>query len=637
VSEHSLDLIAIGRASVDLYGQQLGGRLEDMTSFSKAVGGCAANIAIGAARLGLRSALITRVGDEAMGRFVVEQLEREGVATSGVATDLRRLTALVLLGVTDERTFPLIFYRENCADAALCEDDIDEALVRSARAVLVTGTHFSRPTTAAAQHKAVRIAKAAHSRVALDVDYRPNLWGLAGHDAGDQRYLRSTAVTQALAAVLPLCDLIVGTEDELHIAAGAEDTLEALRLIRSQSDATIVCKRGPMGCLVFDAAIPARLDDGIGGDGFAVEVYNVLGAGDAFMAGFLRGWLYAEPLHTCCAYANASGAIAVSRLLCSPEYPSWTELQHFLKHGSTERALRKDPVLSHLHWASTRRPAPKSVMAFAIDHRAQLEAIADAAGAARARISEFKLLSVRAAVAVANGEPGFGMLLDATYGREALALAARQGLWLARPVERPGSRPLDFEGLHSLGAQLVEWPVHHTVKCLCFYHPDDPQEMRIRQERELLRVFDATRAVGRELMLEIIAARNGPLEPDTLARTLSRLYSLGIKPDWWKLEPQASRDAWTAIGSVVSANDPYCRGIVLLGFDSPLNELLETISIAASCAQVHGFAVGRTIFGEVAQRWFSSQLSDETAVQEMAARFALLVNAWRAVYGANTA
>jgi 5-dehydro-2-deoxygluconokinase len=276
-------------------------------------------------------------------------------------------------------------------------------------------------------------------------------------------------------------------------------------------------------------------------------------------------------------------------------------------------------------------------MAFAIDHRAQLEAIADAAGAARARISEFKLLSVRAAVAVANGEPGFGMLLDATYGREALALAARQGLWLARPVERPGSRPLDFEGLHSLGAQLVEWPVHHTVKCLCFYHPDDPQEMRIRQERELLRVFDATRAVGRELMLEIIAARNGPLEPDTLARTLSRLYSLGIKPDWWKLEPQASRDAWTAIGSVVSANDPYCRGIVLLGFDSPLNELLETISIAASCAQVHGFAVGRTIFGEVAQRWFSSQLSDETAVQEMAARFALLVNAWRAVYGANTA
>lgn len=632
MTEHSLDVIAIGRASVDLYGQQLGGRLEDMASFKKAVGGCAANIAIGVARLGLRSALITRVGDEAMGRFVVEQLEREGVATSGVATDPRRLTALVLLGVTDERTFPLIFYRENCADGALCEDDIDETFVRSARAVLVTGTHFSQPTTAAAQHKAVRIAKAARNRVVLDVDYRPNLWGLAGHDTGDQRYVRSSAVTRALADVLPLCDLIVGTEEELHIASGSEDTLDALHLIRAQSNATIVCKRGPMGCLVFYGAIGVRLEEGVRGDGFPVDVYNVLGAGDAFMAGFLRGWLQDEPLQTCCTYANASGAFAVSRLLCSPEYPTWTELQHFLQHGSTERALRKDAVLSHLHWASTRRPAAKSIMAFAIDHRAQLESMADSAGSPHTRIAEFKLLAVQAAVLVANGESGYGMLLDGTYGREALSLAARQGLWLARPVERPGSRPMDFEGLHSLGAQLVEWPVHQTVKCLCFYHPDDPEEFRIRQERELLRVFDASRTVGRELMVEIIAARNGPLGPDTLARTLSRLYSLGIKPDWWKLEPQASRDAWAAIGKVISANDPYCRGIVLLGFDSPLNELVKTFPIAASCTQVHGFAVGRTIFGEAAQCWFSGQMSDEAAVKEMASRFAHLVDAWREAY-----
>ena len=637
MSEHSLDVIAIGRASVDLYGQQLGGRLEDMVSFSKAVGGCAANIAIGAARLGLRSALITRVGDEAMGRFVVEQLQREGVASSGVTRDPRRLTALVLLGVTGEGTFPLIFYRENCADGALCEDDIDEALVRSARAVVVTGTHFSQPTTAAAQHKAVGIAKEARNRVVLDVDYRPNLWGLAGHDAGDQRYMRSSAVTQALADVLPLCDLIVGTEEELHIAAGAEDTLDALRLIRAQSHATIVCKQGPVGCLVFDGAIGSRLDDGIRGDGYPVEVYNVLGAGDAFMAGFLRGWLRAEPLETCCAYANASGAFAVSRLLCSAEYPTWTELQHFLQHGSTERALRRDAVLSHLHWAGTRRPAPKSIMAFAVDHRAHLEALADDAGAPRARIPEFMLLCVRAAVSIANGEPGFGMLLDGTYGLEALSLAARQGLWLARPVERAGSWPLDFEGLHSLGAQLVEWPVHQTVKCLCFYHPDDPQEIRVGQERELLRVFDASRAVGRELMIEIIAARNGPLGPDTIARTLSRLSSLGIKPDWWKLEPQASGEAWAAIGKVISAHDPHCRGIVLSGFDSPLSDLVTTFPIAASSGQVHGFAVGGTIFGEAARRWLVGELSDESAVREMAARFAPLVKAWRAAYRANTA
>src|SRR5450432_3146794 len=290
-----------------------------MVTFRKAVGGCAANIAIGAARLGLRAALVTRVGDEAMGRFVVEQLAREGVATGGVGIDPHRLTALVLLGVSDERTFPLIFYRENCADGALCEDDIDDAFVRSSRAVVVTGTHFASAATAAAQYKAIRIAKAARNRVVLDIDYRPNLWGVAGHDAGDRRYLRSSAVTQALAEVLPWCDLIVGTEEELHIAAGTEDTLGALRFIRARSDATIVCKQGPMGCRVFDGPIGTRLDDGIRGEGFAVEIYNVLGAGDACMAGFLRGWLHAEPLETCCALANACGALAVARLLCSPE------------------------------------------------------------------------------------------------------------------------------------------------------------------------------------------------------------------------------------------------------------------------------------------------------------------------------
>jgi 5-dehydro-2-deoxygluconokinase len=619
VNEHSLDLIAVGRASVDLYGQQIGGRLEDMVSFRKAVGGCAANIAIGAARLGVRSALITRVGNEAMGRFVVEQLQREGVATGGVATDPRRLTALVLLGVSGEHTFPLIFYRENCADGALCEEDIDEGFMRSARAVLVTGTHFSQPTTAAAQRKAVRIAKAARNRVVLDIDYRPNLWGLAGHDAGDQRYIRSSAVTQALADILPLCDLIVGTEEELHIAAGTEDTLDALRLIRATSDATIVCKRGPMGCLVFDGAIGARLDDGIRGDGFAVEVYNVLGAGDAFMAGFLRGWLQGEPLQTCCTYANACGAFAVSRLLCSPEYPSWTELQHFLQHGSVERALRKDPVLEHLHWVGTRRPAPKSLMAIAIDDGVHLEAMADAAGAPRERISEFMLLAVQAAVSVADGEPGFGMLLDGIHGKEALAAAARHGLWLARAVERPGLQ----ESL------LLEWPIHQTVKFLYSWGSDDPEELRLRQERELSRVFAAARSVGRELMVEI--------KSGTPATTLSRLYSLGIKPDRWQLEPQATRDAWDSIGRIVGANDPHCRGIILRGGDCAPDELLRAIPIAAGCSQVHGLAAGSTLYGEPAQRWFGGRLSDESAVQEMAAGFARLVNAWRAAYPAERA
>jgi 5-dehydro-2-deoxygluconokinase len=123
---------------------------------------------------------------------------------------------------------------------------------------------------------------------------------------------------------------------------------------------------------------------------------------------------------------------------------TYPELRHFLKHGSPHRALRHDETLNHIHWATTRRAQPDSLMALAIDHRVQLEKIADDAKAPRARISAFKRLAVDAAAKVAAGRPGFGMLLDGKYGREALFRAADHGFWIGRPVEDPGARPLDF-------------------------------------------------------------------------------------------------------------------------------------------------------------------------------------------------
>ncbi len=628
MTEPTLDVITIGRSSVDLYGQQIGGRLEDMGSFSKAVGGCPTNIAIGTARLGLKSGVITRVGDEHMGRFIREQLQREGVDVQGVHTDPERLTALVILGVRNDHSFPLIFYRDNCADAALDESDIDEAFIAAAAAIVVTGTHFARTNTAAAQSKAIRIAKAHGRKVIFDVDFRPNLWGLAGHGAGESRYVRSDSVTKHLAPYLAQCDLIVGTEEELHAAGGSEDTLQTIRNIRAVSAATIVCKRGPMGCVVFPGAIPDSIEDGIRGPGFPVEVYNVLGAGDAFMSGFLRGWLRGETLETCCTFANACGAFAVSRLLCSPESPTWTELQYFLKHGSKHRALRHDEDINHIHWATTRRAQAGTVMALAIDHRAQLEAIATAEGAPAARINEFKLLAVQAAERVAQGKPGFGMLLDGIYGREALFRADADGFWIARPVEQPGSRPLEFENMADLGSHLQEWPVTHTVKCLCFYHPDDDAALRAAQERTLLRLADACRTVGRELLVEIIAGKHGRLEDDTVAIVLERLYALGIKPDWWKLEAQSAA-AWAKIAAVIEKRDPFCRGVVMLGLEAPAADLAAAFKLAAACPVVKGFAVGRTIFAQPAADWLGGRIGDEAAIQAMAGNFAELVAAWQ--------
>ena len=455
----TLDVICIGRSSVDLYGQQVGGRLEEMASFAKYVGGCPTNISVGTARLGLKPGLITAVGDEHMGRFIKEQVVAEGVDIRGVKTDPARLTALVILGIRDEHTFPLIFYRDNCADSALTEDDVEEAYIASAGAVVVSGTHFSRPNLDAMSKKAMRLARQHGGRVIFDIDYRPVLWGLTGHGLGEERFVADASVSAHLQTILPGCDVIVGTEEEIHIAGGTTDTLAACRTIRELApEALIVVKRGPMGCTVFDRAVPDDLEQGIKGPGFPIEVFNILGAGDAFMSGFLRGYLRDEPIEDCCKYANACGAFAVSRHGCAPAVPSWTELQFFLTHGSTTKALRKDARLEQIHWSTTRTRAWPQVLAMAFDHRAQLEEMADTAGITRDHIPYFKQLCLKAARQAAAGRADFGILLDGRLGQAALDDATGDGIWIGRPIELPGAIPLRFEGGADVGCSLREWP-----------------------------------------------------------------------------------------------------------------------------------------------------------------------------------
>src|SRR6202521_245274 len=436
-TDSTLDLIAVGRSSVDLYGEQLGGRLEDMGSFAKYLGGSPANTAVAAARLGLKAGLLTRVGADHMGRFIREQLVREGVDVHGVLSDSQRLTALVILGIRDRETFPLIFYRENCADMALCEQDLDDTWLAKARAVLINGTHLSTPGVLAASVGAARHVKAAGGRVVFDVDYRPVLWGLAARDLGENRFVAHEGVTQRLQNVLALCDLVVGTEEESRILGGAEDMVAALKNVRARTPATIVLKRGAHGCVVFPGRVPDNLEEGVVAPGFRVEVYNVLGAGDAFMGGYLCGWLRDEPIEQCCRLANACGAIGVSRHGRAPAMPTWPELQHFLAAREHRFRLREDAQLAHVHWATTRVRTYEDLWVLAIDHRNQFEELAAQVGADRELIPRFKMLGLRAVDSVAQGDTRFGILLDGRYGFDALAQAANHSYWIGRSIEVP--------------------------------------------------------------------------------------------------------------------------------------------------------------------------------------------------------
>jgi 5-dehydro-2-deoxygluconokinase len=354
----------------------------------------------------------------------------------------------------------------------------------------------------------------------------------------------------------------------------------------------------------------------------------VLGAGDGFMSGLLKGWLDDEDWPTTLKYANACGALAVSRHGCAPAYPSWQELNFLLERGVCNPALRHDRELEQIHWSTNRKGDWPVMRVFAFDHRMQMEALADELGAGHERIGIFKQLCLDAALKVAAGRGGYGILCDGRLGQEALYRAAGQGLWIGRPVEVPGSRPLELEIGPDLGSDLAEWPAEHVVKVLCFYHPEDDEATKRAQEGTVIRLADAARANGLEFLLEIIPSRVGPVGDDTTARVIQRFYDVGVFPDWWKLEPMTSPPAWALACAAIERNDPHTRGIVVLGLEAELTDLRASFAQAARFDLVKGFAVGRSIFAAPARKWLSGAIGDAEAVEEMAGIYAELCAAW---------
>ena len=628
-----LDVACLGRLAVDLYAQQIGCSLEAASSFAKYLGGSSANIAFGTARLGLRSAMVSRVGNEQNGRFLLDTLRREGCDVSQVQVDDQRLTGMVLLGIKDQDTFPLLFARENCADMALDADAISEDFLARCRSLVITGTHLSTPTVLAASRRALEIAQRHGLVRVLDIDYRPVLWGLAAKGDGETRYVGSDTVSRHLQAQLGSFELIIGTEEEWLIAGGVPDDLMAsLRCVRGHTQAVLVVKRGPLGCSVLEGDVPAALDDALTMLGERIEVLNVLGAGDAFASGLLSGLLRGKTWAESAAIANACGAIVVSRHGCAPAMPTPAELDHWFS-GHRHPQPDQDPHLAHLHRVTAARPQWPELFVLAYDHRAQFEDLARQAGADGARLPGLKQL-LNAVVADVERDPGcegrMGVLIDGRIGEAALHDATGRGWWLGRPIERPGSRPLRFDGTHSLATQLVHWPREQVVKCLVFYHPDDAAALRAEQDEWLQQVWEATRASGHELLLEVIPPKDMLAPGDTgeaVLRAIRHFYDIGLKPEWWKVGTMAARH-WDALDALVRERDQYCRGAVILGLSQPVEQLIAGFA-EARAPLVKGFMIGRTVWAGPSLAWLKGEIDDAGLQAQVAANFRRLIAGWR--------
>ena len=315
------DVLAIGRSSIDLYAHEIGRPIADVRSFDAYVGGCPTNVSVGTRRLGLRSALLTAVGDDQVGDFVTAFLDREGVDTQFIPRKAGHRTSAVILTIQPPDRFPLTFYRDNCADRELTIDDVRRAPIGESRVIFVTGTGLSHQPSRGATVAAASAARDAGVPVVVDIDYRPDQWESAA------------AFSAQMRALLRSATLAVGTEEELAAATGSSDVSQGAAALLACGIEALVLKRGARGSTVFRADAPP-----IDAAPFPIDVLNVLGAGDAFASGFLYGYLQGWPLERAARMGNACGAIVVTRHGCANFMPTLDEVSAFV-------ADRKDAAI----------------------------------------------------------------------------------------------------------------------------------------------------------------------------------------------------------------------------------------------------------------------------------------------------
>ncbi len=305
------DLLTMGRIGVDLYPEQHGVGLEDVTTFAKSLGGSPTNVAVAAARLGNRSAVLTKVGDDPFGRYARRALEAFGVDARFVGTDQRLRTPLAFCEIHPPDHFPLLFYREPTApDLQLATDELPLEEIVAARILWTTGTGLSAEPSRSATLTALRARREARPDAVIvhDLDHRPMFWPHP-REAGEQAR-----------AALAHASVAVGNREEVEVAVGTADPEAAADALLGLGVAVAIVKRGPAGVLV--ATREGRWDI----PAVPVDVVCGLGAGDAFGGALCHGLLAGWPPERCVALANAAGSYVAGRLACADAMPTLADL-----------------------------------------------------------------------------------------------------------------------------------------------------------------------------------------------------------------------------------------------------------------------------------------------------------------------
>ncbi len=333
-TERTYDTLHMGRSSIDLYSNDIGAPFADITSFAAYVGGSPTNVSVGGRRLGLKTVLLTGLGEDPVGAFILKFLEKEGVETQFISHKSDKRSSAVVLGIEPPDSFPLVYYRDNCADIALTIDDVLDTPVADSRVFQFAGTNLSREPSRSATLFAAELARQAGTKVVLDIDFRPDQW----HDP--------RAFGVVVRSALRLTDIVIGTEDEINAVMLTDvshmertdsvsdtqvrgDVDKAIRLMLTMGPEALLQKKGSSGVCVHLGDQHGKFEQ-IEAPGFPVDIANILGAGDAFDAGFLYGYVNDMGWYKSARMGNACGAIVVTKHGCANFMPTLEEVMAFV-------------------------------------------------------------------------------------------------------------------------------------------------------------------------------------------------------------------------------------------------------------------------------------------------------------------
>lgn len=582
------DIVVLGTSYVQLRGEQQGSTLKSMLSFEKSIGKGASSIAIGLARLGLKPALMSSVGNDAMGQFILETLQDEAVDTSQVITE-KYLTPILIQNCDDEQ----LITSTTTTSELIATSNINKSFLLKSRALLILSECLQHTSNIDDLLTLIQCAKENQIKIILQIK--------------EPQQKSSIDLKQ----LLGFCDVIIAEElDYIHLTQ-AHDIDTALSTIAQLTPSLLVVKH-KQACYV-----PAMCHH----QGFfeltKIDIH-------ACTTGFLAAWLQERTLEQCVEAANACEMLTILNGI-SPSLDSLT----FLINQQNQVAGKSihSAFFANLCYSSVQKRLKKPLFIINLGNNELWGKMAELYGAKEPAVALAKQYLREAILQAFANLPTPGIIFEDETAFNPKPWSTKLS-WLARSLEKPGEVPLQFKQETELTSILSQWPKHHVAKVSVTYHPDDRYSLRGQQETLLAQLHRVCRNTKNALLIDLTMPMNSLITAKTHAHIMQRFYELGIYPDYWQMSLPRDQRSWENIYTTIQDCAPFCQGIFVNVASASYDQLPTLIEIAGKEKLCQGLVVGRGLFQNTVEQWFAKKIDDAMLVEILGDTLRQMATLW---------